>query len=105
MLQRLVFLIPLLLLVLSTGPAAAQPSPDVQVTLFHDTHLHGQLEGPDGITFGHYVGLARQQARTSEATASLLVGNGDDIAPSLMSAVFGGQHIVDSFNAAKLDVD
>jgi 2',3'-cyclic-nucleotide 2'-phosphodiesterase/3'-nucleotidase len=105
MLPRLVPLIPLLLL-LSTTPGAAQSAPDVQVTLFHDTHLHGQLEGPERVTFGHYIGQVRQQqARLLAPAASLLVGNGDDIAPSLMSSVFGGQHIIDSFNAAGLDVD
>jgi 2',3'-cyclic-nucleotide 2'-phosphodiesterase/3'-nucleotidase len=99
-------LVVLLVLAGLASPAAAQSAPTVQVTLFHDTHLHGQLEGPDGVTFGHYVGLMGQQrARLPAPAYSLFLGNGDDIAPSLMSAVFGGQHIIDSFNAAGLDVD
>ena len=107
MLRRLIFSTCLIVpLAWSSGPAAAQPAADVRVTLFHDTHLHGQLEGPEGVTFGHYVGLVKQR-RASLPTpgASLLLGNGDDIAPSLMSSVFGGQHIIDSFNAAGLDAD
>jgi 2',3'-cyclic-nucleotide 2'-phosphodiesterase/3'-nucleotidase len=49
--------------------------------------------------------MRQQRARLPGPGYSLFVGNGDDISPSLMSAVFGGQHIIDSFNAAGLDVD
>lgn len=94
-----------LLLALFPLHVAAQGD-ETRVTLFHDTHLHGQLEAADKQTFANYVGLIRaQRARLGPGTTSFFVGNGDDVASSLMSSLFRGQHIVDSFNAAGLDVD
>jgi 2',3'-cyclic-nucleotide 2'-phosphodiesterase/3'-nucleotidase len=100
-------LISLVAVALVTRSVQAQPAAgEVRVTLFHDTHLHGNLEGPNDITFAHYVGLINQlRAELPAPGYSLFVGNGDDLAPSLMSSVFRGDHIVDSFNAAGLDVE
>jgi 2',3'-cyclic-nucleotide 2'-phosphodiesterase (5'-nucleotidase family) len=107
--MRTTFLRPLLslaMLLVALPTSAAAQSDQVQVTLFHDTHLHGQLEGADKQTFANTVGLIKaQRAKLPPGTTSFFVGNGDDVASSLMSALFRGQHIVDSFNAAGLDVD
>jgi len=79
---------------------------ETRVTLFHDTHLHGQLEGPDKQSIADYAGLVKaQRSKLAPGSFSFVVGNGDDVASSLMSALFRGQHVVDSFNAAGLDVD
>ncbi len=87
------------------GAALAQPD-EVRITLFHDTHLHGNLEGPDGITLAHYVGLIRQlRSELPTPANALFVGNGDDLGPSLLSSVFRGQHMIESLTAAGLDVD
>lgn len=95
----------LLLLALLPTSSAAQPD-ETHVTLFHDTHLHGQLEGPDKQTFADTVGLVKsQRAQLPAGSYSFFVGNGDDLASSLMSSLFRGQHIVDVFNTAGLDVD
>lgn len=85
--------------------ALAQPA-EVRITLFHDTHLHGNLEGPDGITLAHYVGLIRQlRSELPTPANALFVGNGDDLGPSLMSSIFRGQHVIESLTAAGLDVE
>ena len=97
-LARLIFALPLILVVPANATAQAD---EVRVTLFHDTHLHGQLEGPDRQSIADYVGLINaQRAKLPPGTVSFFVGNGDDVASSLMSALFRGQHVVDSFNAA-----
>ena len=86
---------------------AAAPGGEVRVTLFHDTHIHGALHAPDGVTFAHYVGLIGQLRAALPAPGhSLFLGNGDDVAASPM-ALFagGGQHVVDALNAARIDAD
>jgi 2',3'-cyclic-nucleotide 2'-phosphodiesterase/3'-nucleotidase len=100
------FLIILGLLLAGLPASASAQSDATRVTLFHDTHLHGQLEGADRQTIADYVGLINaQRAKLPPGSYSFFVGNGDDVASSLLSALFRGQHVVDSFNAAKLDVD
>jgi len=87
-------------------PAMAQQPTEVRVTLFHDTHLHGNLEGQDGVTLAHYVGLIRQlRADLPEPANSLFLGNGDDVGPSLMSSVFRGRHTAEALSAGGLDVN
>ncbi len=85
---------------------AQPPTSEVRVALFHDTHLHGNLEGPDGITIAHYLGLIRQlRAALPSPENSLFLGNGDDVGPSLMSSVFRGQHTAEALSAGGLDVN
>jgi 2',3'-cyclic-nucleotide 2'-phosphodiesterase/3'-nucleotidase len=88
-------------------PAAWAQGGQVRVTLFHDTHIHGNLQAPDGVTFAHYVGLMKQLRAALPAPGhSLFLGNGDDVAASPMSLVAGGgMHIVDSLNASGIDAD
>ncbi|MBI3964787.1 MAG: bifunctional metallophosphatase/5'-nucleotidase [Chloroflexi bacterium] len=102
---RLLAMIAVLIATLPSGGALAQ-NDEVKITLFHDTHLHGNLWTPDGLTFGHFTGVV-QQARSSlpKPENSLFVGNGDDVATSVASSIFRGEHVVDAFNAAKLDAN
>lgn len=104
--RRCLSIVLAVVVLLTVVPSAAAQSADVQITLFHDTHLHGQLEGPDKQTLADSVGIAKaQRAQLPAGSYSFFVGNGDDIASSLWSALFRGQHVIDAFNAAGLDVD
>jgi 2',3'-cyclic-nucleotide 2'-phosphodiesterase/3'-nucleotidase len=72
------------------------------VTFLHDTHVHGTL-GHDGVDAARYFGLMQDVVdRTPDA---IRVGNGDDLASSVLSSVFDGTHIVDAFNAGNLAYD
>lgn len=77
--------------------------PTTDVTILHDTHLHGSfgdLDEPANIAT--YSALVRERKEAREH--ALFVGNGDEIAPSVMSSVFRGQHMIDALNASPLDV-
>jgi 2',3'-cyclic-nucleotide 2'-phosphodiesterase (5'-nucleotidase family) len=97
---------------------------EVVVTVFHETHMHGQLLGidqqstagpvpADGRTFANYVGVKDQQRRRRKPGSSLFLGNGDDLANQLeIPQVFGGgtiqtggRHVLEAFAAAGLDAD
>jgi 2',3'-cyclic-nucleotide 2'-phosphodiesterase (5'-nucleotidase family) len=82
----------------------------VVVTIFHETHTHGDLAGgmfsPPNVTFARYVGLRNAlRARLSDPANSLFLGNGDDISPTLKGVRTDGQHTIDAFNAAGLDAN
>ncbi|QYR22442.1 5'-nucleotidase C-terminal domain-containing protein [Paenibacillus sp. sptzw28] len=89
------------------GPAyekANRPLAETTLTIIHDTHFHGNFGQPDSAeNIANYFGLANRIK--SEQPNSLFIGNGDDIATSVLSSNFNGQHMIDAFNAGKLDVD
>ncbi len=94
---------------------AIQPSPNplpkgegfskepVYLTLVHDTHFHGAFEGSDRVTLAHYAGLV--QGIRARSPNTIFAGVGDDIATSLYSAQFRGEHMIAALNAAGLDID
>lgn len=91
---------------LIVAPSTNAQNAEVQVTIFHDTHFHGNLLGSDGTTFANYIGLIEKlRSELPQPGNSLFVGNGDDSFMSLMSSVFRGEHMIEALNAAKLDVD
>lgn len=74
------------------------------VTFLHDTHVHGHYgdaDEPENVE--NYFGLMDELK--SENPKLLRVGNGDDLASSVLSAAFQGKHIVDAFDAGGLDYD
>lgn len=74
------------------------------VTFLHDTHVHGHYGDADAaVNVENYFGLMDELK--SENSKLLRVGNGDDLASSVLSAVFQGKHIVDAFDAGGLDYD
>jgi 5'-nucleotidase / UDP-sugar diphosphatase len=86
--------------------AVAQQPGEVRITLFHDTHLHGNLESQGGITLAHYLGLIDQLRSELPTPANgLFVGNGDDVGPSLMSSVFRGRHTAEALSLGGLIVN
>lgn len=76
-----------------------------QVTFIHDTHFHGRFENlfVPTLNVGNYFGLMNRIDRNNVGT--MKVGNGDDLASSLLSSFFFGKHIVDAFNAGGLRYD
>jgi 2',3'-cyclic-nucleotide 2'-phosphodiesterase (5'-nucleotidase family) len=82
----------------------------VVVTIFHETHTHGDLAGgmfsTPNVTFAQYVGLRNAlRACLPDPANSLFLGNGDDISPTLRGVRTDGQHTIDAFNAAGLDAN
>jgi 2',3'-cyclic-nucleotide 2'-phosphodiesterase (5'-nucleotidase family) len=98
-------------------PASSrEPADGAVVTIFHETHTHGNLAGnrflkddpdhPRNVTFAQYVGLRNAlRARLPEPANSLFLGNGDDISPTLNGVRTDGQHTIDAFNAAGVDAN
>jgi 2',3'-cyclic-nucleotide 2'-phosphodiesterase/3'-nucleotidase len=74
------------------------------VTVVHDTHFHGRFGDPEGAeNVANYFGLMQQIADANENT--LKVGNGDDLASSVLSSVFRGRHVTDAFDAGGVQFD
>lgn len=88
----------------STASASVQ-SGGTTVTLLHDTHVHGRYENAfaGGLNVSKYFGVMNEIA--ADADNVFRVGNGDDLASSVLSAVFDGHHVVAAFNAGGLDFD
>ena len=87
-----------------TSPAVSEQEPSGEVRLLHDTHFHGRFGEPDAAeNIANYVGLV-QRVAGNDARA-LRLGNGDDLASSVLSSVFDGEHMVDALNAGGLDYD
>jgi 2',3'-cyclic-nucleotide 2'-phosphodiesterase (5'-nucleotidase family) len=91
-------------------PARAEPRGGRVVTLFHETHTHGNLAGTHerehDVTFARYIGLMNAlRACLANPESSLFVGNGDDVSRGLDGYRTDGRHTVDAFNAARLAAD
>jgi 2',3'-cyclic-nucleotide 2'-phosphodiesterase (5'-nucleotidase family) len=77
---------------------------ETTLTIIHDTHFHGNFGRPDKEeNIANYFGIINKIK--AENPNSLLIGNGDDVATSVLSSNFNGQHMIDAFNAGKLDVN
>lgn len=93
---------------LAVGSATASGALQTEgttVTFLHDTHVHGRFtnaSAPD-LSVSRYFGLMNDITESADTT--LRVGNGDDLASSVLSAVFDGRHVVSTFNAGGLDFD
>lgn len=84
--------------------AHSEDSSSVEVTLIHDTHFHGNFgkaDKPENIV--NYFSLVNQIRK--DKPQSVFIGNGDDLASSVESSLFQGEHIIDVFNAAGVDVN
>jgi 5'-nucleotidase / UDP-sugar diphosphatase len=73
------------------------------VTILHDTHFHGDFGDPDGANIARYMRLVEQRKRHNPG--ALFIGNGDDLAPSVLASVFRGEHMIEALNASPLDVN
>jgi 2',3'-cyclic-nucleotide 2'-phosphodiesterase (5'-nucleotidase family) len=91
-------------------PPRTEPSGGRVVTLFHETHTHGNLAGTHDrdhdVTFARYVGLMEAlRSCLADPDAALFVGNGDDVSRAIDGYRTDGRHTVDAFNAAGLAAD
>ena len=89
----------------STTASGALQTDGTTVTFLHDTHVHGRFTNAsaEDLSVSRYFGLMNDI--TEDADTTLRVGNGDDLASSVLSAVFEGRHVVSTFNAGGLDFD
>lgn len=85
--------------------AATAAQSETTVTLVHDTHFHGRFEDAfdEAQNIANYFGVHEAIAARRENV--LRLGNGDDLASSVLSAVFEGRHMVDALGAGGLDYD
>jgi 2',3'-cyclic-nucleotide 2'-phosphodiesterase (5'-nucleotidase family) len=91
-------------------PRRPEPRGGRVVTIFHETHTHGNLAGAHerehDVTFGEYAGLVNAlRACLPNPDDSLFVGNGDDVSRALDGYRTDGRHTVEAFNAAGLTAD
>lgn len=88
-----------------TAEPTTEPGASGRVTLLHDTHVHGRYGGADdAANVEHYFGLMADLAAAADGEP-LLLGSGDDLASSVLSAAFDGNHVVDAFDAGGLGYD
>ncbi|AEM55912.1 2', 3'-cyclic nucleotide 2'-phosphodiesterase [Haloarcula hispanica N601] len=89
----------------SSGTAESTSEPATgEVTLVHDTHVHGSYgDLEEAANIATYFDLMNQIADNNDH--SIKVGSGDDLATSILSAQFDGKHIVDAFNEGGLEFD
>lgn len=85
------------------GPSQIRAQEVAEITILHDTHFHGQVIGPNGVTLAHYVGEVRRLRAASRG--ALWLGAGDDLGASQWSSVFKGMHMVEALNAGGLDAN
>ena len=88
-------------------PPSPTPVPSTSITIFHETHTHGQLVNPkSGMRFERFVGLRdKVRAELPSPGHSLTLGNGDDLEGFLNGKGTDGRHTVECFNAAGIDAD
>lgn len=89
----------------SIATAASESSAETNVTILHDTHFHGRFENTfvEQRNIANYFGLMDDIA--ARRNHVVRIGNGDDLASSVLSAVFDGEHMVDALDAGGLTYD
>lgn len=89
----------------SVATTGTETPSNTSVTILHDTHFHGRFKNTfvEQRTIANYFGLMDNIATQRDHVVR--VGNGDDLASSVLSAVFDGQHMVDALNAGGLAYD
>ncbi|WP_440766169.1 bifunctional metallophosphatase/5'-nucleotidase [Natronorubrum sp. DTA7] len=89
---------------LPTTASAAAQSADETVTLVHDTHFHGRFEDAQEseLNIARYYTVVQEALEAAEQ--SMFVGNGDEIAPSVLGLEFEGEHMIEALNYTDIDV-
>ncbi|PSQ30193.1 bifunctional metallophosphatase/5'-nucleotidase [Halobacteriales archaeon SW_6_65_46] len=82
----------------ATGGVASATQPANTVTLIHDTHFHGRFEdaGDAELNLPRYFAVADRLREEYDNAA--FIGNGDDLAPSLLGLEYEGRHMVEALN-------
>ena len=86
-------------LIALVGSAVAQETQEL--VILHDTHFHGNFGDEEGANIARYATLV-QQLREGRDNV-LFVGNGDDLAPSLLASIYHGEHMIEALNAMGID--
>lgn len=75
------------------------------VTLVHDTHFHGRFvdAGEDELNIARYYTIVQEILSANEN--SFFVGNGDDLAPSMLGLEYEGEHMIEALNYMEIDVN
>jgi 2',3'-cyclic-nucleotide 2'-phosphodiesterase (5'-nucleotidase family) len=95
----------IMITIIINSPTASAAEPAGQVTILHDTHIHGRYYNPanPNENIANLFGVANQIEKSKPN--ALYLANGDDIATSVISEVFRGKHITDAFNVSTVDAD
>ena len=86
----------------ASASIAAEADEDT-ITIVHDTHFHGRFRdaGADDLNIARYYTVV--QDILEDADNSMFLGNGDDIAPSLLGLEYEGEHMIEALNYMDLD--
>lgn len=76
---------------------------DGTFTIIHDTHFHGRFEDSGQPTKDIVAYDAKVTELREEYGNSLFLGNGDDLAPSVLGLEYEGEHMIEALN--EMDVD
>ncbi|WP_049928739.1 bifunctional metallophosphatase/5'-nucleotidase [Halopiger goleimassiliensis] len=90
--------------VLPASASSVAASDGETVTLVHDTHFHGRFRDAeaDELNLARYYTVVEDVL--ADAENGLFVGNGDDLAPSLLGLEYEGEHMIEAMNYMDLDV-
>ena len=73
------------------------------LTIIHDTHFHGRFEDADF----ENLDIARYQTLVDEIREeypnAIYLGNGDELAPSVLGLEFEGEHMIEALNETDID--
>jgi 5'-nucleotidase / UDP-sugar diphosphatase len=87
--------------VLAVTGAIASAQQTRELVILHDTHLHGKFGPEDGANIARYATLVRELSEGRDDV--LFVGNGDDLATSLLASVYRGEHMIEALNLMGID--
>ncbi|WP_049941579.1 bifunctional metallophosphatase/5'-nucleotidase [Haloterrigena turkmenica] len=91
--------------VLPTTGSVGANSRDETVTIVHDTHFHGRFADAEAAELSLASYYAVVEEHLESAANSLFVGNGDDLAPSMLGLEYEGEHVIEALNETAIDVD
>lgn len=74
-----------------------------EIIILHDTHFHGKFGAAEEANIARYAALIKSLREGKDNV--LFVGNGDDLAPSLLASVYRGEHMVEALNLLGIDVN
>ena len=85
------------------GVGGAAAADEDTLTIVHDTHFHGRFEDADF----ENLDIARYQTLVEEIREeypnAIYLGNGDELAPSVLGLEFEGEHMVEALNETGID--
>ena len=85
-----------------TSGSAAAIDEDT-LTIIHDTHFHGRFNdsGNPELEIARYQTLVEELRE--EYPNAIFLGNGDDLAPSVLGIEFNGEHMIEALNEMQPD--